>query len=192
MTGQGCRDAAVPGHVCAGEVHPYISGRLCEASAPPRPAAPPWASTAAGLAARDGAVVSLLERAARLSRPEVDAINALAKGDVGEAWASAVYALIGELGWETAGLVDAALRAERDGVVTAHAAPYRAWRRGSAAGRAAHLHYGPGGLSVLGWTAAAVAARDVLRRDVYVGATSIWREVVGPAHPADVDAATGG
>lgn len=188
MTAATCRDAGLPGHVCSGEVRPFISGRLCETSAPQRAAAPPWGSTAAGMAARDGAVVALLERAAGLSRPEVDAFNALAKGDVGQAWAAAVYLLIGELGWETAGLVSEALRAEREGKVTAHAAAYRAWRRGSAAGRAAHLHYGSGGLSVLGWTAAAVSARDVLTLGTYAGVTSIWREVVGPAHPADVEA----
>ncbi len=188
MTAAVCRDAGLPGHVCSGEVHPFISGRLCETSAPQRAAAPPRGSTAAGMAARDGAVVDLLERASRLSPAEADAINALAKGDVGERWAAAVYDLIGELGWEAAGLVSEALRAEREGKVTTHAAAYRAWRRGSAAGRDAHLHYASGGLSVLGWTAAAVSARDVLTRDVYVGVTSIWSVVVGPAHPADVEA----
>lgn len=182
MTAGACRDAGLPGHECTGTVHQFIGGSLCATSAPPQPAPPPPGTTAVDLAARKAAVAALLERARRLSAVEVERINDSAT-DLG--FREGVAAMKAVLGWHTAEGIDETLNAvyRARSSIAGHASVFDAWTLGLSAGRRTGLHRA--GMSVLAWTAAAVAARDVLPAETYGAVTAIWRGAVGHAHPED-------
>lgn len=133
----------------------------------------------------DAAVVEFLDRARTLVPAEVARLNAYEDDRHRRtAWVGDVARLRAALGWNDEAHVDDTLRAARAATIDHHAAAFRAWTAAAAIGRDAGI-YPVATLSLLGWTAVALAARHLLPPDLYAAVTDLWQVEIGRPHPDD-------